>query len=214
MIEQTVVEIQSIEKESEKQIEKDKEKGGESSMIKLVYILLIYIFYIFGGLFNEKLTKNEYEYLDKNNRVKKFKFKDPLIILCTLSSFSLIISYYMSRKMKFKLFQDSKISPISFNDESILGILHTVSTFTSQLSLLYIDFIVKTIGKSCKSASLIFLYFLNSIPFINKFLKKMLNNENNSNTNKDSKDKINIKDIIKVIITTLFYQQVYFLMVY
>ena len=203
MIEQTVVEIQSIEKESEKQIEKDKEKGGESSMIKLIYILLIYIFYIFGGLFNEKLTKNEYEYLDKNNRVKKFKFKDPLIILCTLSSFSLIISYYMSRKMKFKLFQDSKISPISFNDESILGILHTVSTFTSQLSLLYIDFIVKTIGKSCKSASLIFLYFLNSIPFINKFLKKILNNENNSNSNKDSKDKINIKDIIKVIITTI-----------
>ena len=203
MIEQTVVEIQSIEKESEKQIEKDKEKGGESSMIKLVYILLIYIFYIFGGLFNEKLTKNEYEYLDKNNRVKKFKFKDPLIILCTLSSFSLIISYYMSRKMKFKLFQDSKISPISFNDESILGILHTVSTFTSQLSLLYIDFIVKTIGKSCKSASLIFLYFLNSIPFINKFWKKILNNENNSNTNKDSKDKINIKDIIKVVITTI-----------
>ena len=201
MIEQTVVEIQSIEKESEKQIEKDKEKGGESSMVKLVYILLIYIFYIFGGLFNEKLTKNEYEYLDKNNRVKKFKFKDPLIILCTLSSFSLIISYYMSRKMKFKLFQDSKISPISFNDESILGILHTVSTFTSQLSLLYIDFIVKTIGKSCKSASLIFLYFLNSIPFINKFLQKFLNNDKNNS--KKFKDKILIKDIIKVIITTL-----------
>ena len=135
------------------------------------------------------MTKNEYEYLDKNNRVKKFKFKDPLIILCTLSSFSLIISYYMSRKMKFKLFQDSKISPISFNDESILCILHTVSTFTSQLSLLYIDFIVKTIGKSCKSASLIFLYFLNSIPFINKFLKKILNNENNSNSNKYSSSK-------------------------
>ena len=44
MIEQTVVEIQSIEKESEKQIEKDKEKGGESSMIKLVYILYFWWF--------------------------------------------------------------------------------------------------------------------------------------------------------------------------
>ena len=201
MLESANVEIQSNEKDIELNTEREKQKDTQSSLTKLTYIILIYVFYIFGGLFNEKLTKNEYEFTDTNNEIKKFKFKDPLIILCTLSSFELIVSFYMSKKMKYKLFQDSKISPITFYDEAILGVLHTGSTFTSQLSLLYIDFIVKTIGKSCKSASIIFLYFLNSIPFIHNFLQKLLNN--NTGNNKNTKDKIYIKDIIKVIITTI-----------
>ena len=201
MLESANVEIQSNEKDIELNTEREKQKDTQSSLTKLTYIILIYVFYIFGGLFNEKLTKNEYEFTDTNNETKKFKFKDPLIILCTLSSFELIVSFYMSKKMKYKLFQDSKISPITFYDEAILGVLHTGSTFTSQLSLLYIDFIVKTIGKSCKSASIIFLYFLNSIPFIHNFLQKLLNN--NTGNNKNTKDKIYIKDIVKVIITTI-----------
>ena len=201
MLESANVEIQSNEKDIELNTEREKQKDTQSSLTKLTYIILIYVFYIFGGLFNEKLTKNEYEFTDTNNEIKKFKFKDPLIILCALSSFELIVSFYMSKKMKYKLFQDSKISPITFYDEAILGVLHTGSTFTSQLSLLYIDFIVKTIGKSCKSASIIFLYFLNSIPFIHNFLQKLLNN--NTGNNKNTKDKIYIKDIIKVIITTI-----------
>ena len=201
MLESANVEIQSNEKDIELNTEREKQKDTQSSLTKLTYIILIYVFYIFGGLFNEKLTKNEYEFTDTNNEIKKFKFKDPLIILCTLSSFELIVSFYMSKKMKYKLFQDSKISPITFYDEAILGVLHTGSTFTSQLSLLYIDFIVKTIGKSCKSASIIFLYFLNSIPFIHNFLQKLLNN--NTGNTKNTKDKIYIKDIIKVIITTI-----------
>ena len=201
MLESANVEIQSNEKDIELNTEREKQKDTQSSLTKLTYIILIYVFYIFGGLFNEKLTKNEYEFTDTNNETKKLKFKDPLIILCTLSSFELIVSFYMSKKMKYKLFQDSKISPITFYDEAILGVLHTGSTFTSQLSLLYIDFIVKTIGKSCKSASIIFLYFLNSIPFIHNFLQKLLNN--NTGNNKNTKDKIYIKDIIKVIITTI-----------
>jgi hypothetical protein len=199
-------------------VEKDKDKDKEhkplslseiekniieadSSYTKLTYIVLIYIFYIFGGLFNEKLTKSTYEYTDKDNNVKTFKFKYPLIILCSLSSFSFVISSYMSQKMKYKLFKDLNISPVSFYDKSIIGILHTISTFTSQLSLLYIDFIVKTIGKSCKSASIMFLYFLNSIPLCHKILKKLLNN--NIDENKSSLEKIKIKDLTKVIITTI-----------
>jgi hypothetical protein len=173
----------------------------DSSYTKLTYIILIYVFYLFGGLFNEKLTKSTYEYTDIDNNVKTFKFKYPLIILCSLSSFSLIISSYMSQKMKYKLFKNSNISPVSFYDKSIIGILHTISTFTSQLSLLYIDFIVKTIGKSCKSASIMFLYFLNSIPLCHKILKKLLNN--NIEENKSSLEKIKIKDLTKVIITTI-----------
>ena len=178
----------------------EKNDNNESSLTKLIYIALIYIFYIFGGLLNEKLTKSSYEYKDSNNNTLTFKFKDPLIILCTLSSFSLLISSYMSSKMKSKLFKDSKISPISFYDKSIIGILHTASTFTSQFSLLYVDFIVKTIGKSCKSASFLFLYFLNTIPLFNKLFKKILNNDKENNP---SPEKIRLKDLLKVILTTL-----------
>ena len=175
----------------------------ESSLTKLIYIILIYIFYIFGGILNEKITKSKYEYRNMDNTIQTFKIKDPLIILCTLSSFSLVISSYMSRKMKYKLFKDLKISPVSFYDKSIIGVLHTVSTFTSQLSLLYVDFIVKTIGKSCKSASFLFLYFLNSIPFCNKVFKKILNNNINEKENKSSTGKIQMKDLVKVVITTI-----------
>ena len=183
--------------------EKNNNNDTESSSTKLIYIILIYIFYIFGGLLNEKLTKSTYEYKDNNNNNQKFKFKYPIIILCTLSSFSLIISTYMSRKMKSKLFKDLKIAPVSFYDKSIIGILHTISTFTSQFSLLYIDFIVKTIGKSCKSASFLFLYFLNSIPLFNRFFTKILNNNINEKDNISSSDKILLKDLIKVLLTTI-----------
>ena len=207
-----------MEKENEKEKEKEKEEDNErnslihseseknnmendSSLTKLIYIILIYIFYIFGGILNEKLTKSIYEYRDSNNKIQNFRFKYPLIILCTLSSFSLLVSSYMSQKMKSKLFKDSKISPISFYDKSIIGILHTASTFTSQLSLVYIDFIVKTIGKSCKSASFLFLYFLNSMSFCNKLFRKILNN--NKEKNKSSPEKVQLKDLIKVILTTI-----------
>ena len=105
--------------------------------------------------------------------------------------------------MKSKLFKDLKIAPVSFYDKSIIGILHTISTFTSQFSLLYIDFIVKTIGKSCKSASFLFLYFLNSIPLFNKFFKKILNNNIIEKDNKSSSEKISLKDLIKVLLTTI-----------
>ena len=73
--------------------------------------------------------------------------------------------------MKKKYFNSNIESPILFRDKSIIGILHIVSSFTAQTALIYLDFIVKTIGKSCKSASIMFIYFLNTIPFCNKLLK-------------------------------------------
>ena len=196
--------IKEIDNERNSLIYSESQKNimeNDSSLTKLIYVVLIYVFYIFGGILNEKLTKSTYKYRDSNNKIQNFRFKYPLIILCALSSFSLLVSSYMSQKMKSKLYKDSKISPISFYDKSIIGILHTASTFTSQLSLLYIDFIVKTIGKSCKSASFLFLYFLNSMPFCNKLFRKILNN--NTEKNKSSPEKVQLKDLIKVILTTI-----------
>ncbi len=171
----------------------------ESSLTKLRYIILLYVFYLFSGLFNEKLTKTLYEYKDNENNIKKLRFKYPSISLCILSFFSFIISSYMSKNMKKKIFKEEIISPISFHDKSIIGVLYTISTFTSQIALIYLDFIVKTIGKNCKSASIMFIYFLNTIPFCNKLLKKCLNN-NQKDSKKD--EKILTKDVIKVIMTT------------
>ena len=169
------------------------EEKKYTSITKMIYIILLYVFYLFGGLFNEKLTKTEYEYLDENNNIQILKFKYPAISLCFPSILSFAISYFMLNKMK------KTESPISFHDKSIIGILYIISSFSSQTALIYLDFIVKTIGKSCKSASIMFIYFLNTIPFCNKLLKRLLNN------NKLSGDKnapILLKDIIKVLMTT------------
>ena len=170
-----------------------KEEKKHTSITKMIYIILLYVFYLFGGLFNEKLTKTEYEYLDENNNIQILKFKYPSISLCFPSILSFAISYFMLNKMK------KTESPISFHDKSIIGILYIISSFSSQTALIYLDFIVKTIGKSCKSASIMFIYFLNTIPFCNKLLKRLLNNNKLSG---DKNTPILLKDIIKVLMTT------------
>ena len=189
-----------MEKE-EKNGEKYKEKKNnqeDSSFTKMIYIILLYVFYLFGGLFNERLTKTEYEYIDENNKKNLLRFKYPTISLCFPSILSFCISSFMLRKMKNKYFSSKIESPISFMDKSIIGIFHIISSFTAQTALIYLDFIVKTIGKSCKSASIMFIYFLNTIPCCNKLLKKLLNN----NTKEEKKEKILMKDVIKVLMTT------------
>ena len=180
-------------KKNGEKVNRYKEEKKHTSITKMIYIILLYVFYLFGGLFNEKLTKTEYEYLDENNNIQILKFKYPSISLCFPSILSFTISYFMLNKKK------KTESPISFHDKSIIGILYIISSFSSQTALIYLDFIVKTIGKSCKSASIMFIYFLNTIPFCNKLLKRLLNN------NKLSGDKnapILLKDIIKVLMTT------------
>ena len=180
-------------KKNGEKVNRYKEEKKHTSITKMIYIILLYVFYLFGGLFNEKLTKTEYEYLDENNNIQILKFKYPAISLCFPSILSFAISYFMLNKMK------KTESPISFHDKSIIGILYIISSFSSQTALIYLDFIVKTIGKSCKSASIMFIYFLNTIPFCNKLLKRLLNNNKLSG---DKNTPILLKDIIKVLMTT------------
>ena len=180
-------------KKNGEKVNRYKEEKKHTSITKMIYIILLYVFYLFGGLFNEKLTKTEYEYLDENNNIQILKFKYPSISLCFPSILSFAISYFMLNKMK------KTESPISFHDKSIIGILYIISSFSSQTALIYLDFIVKTIGKSCKSASIMFIYFLNTIPFCNKLLKRLLNNNKLSG---DKNTPILLKDIIKVLMTT------------
>ena len=190
------------EKNGENEKKLNKTINEDTSTTKFIYIILLYVFYLLGGLFNEKLTKTEYEYIDTGNNKTLFKFKYPTINLCLPSIFSFCISSFMLKKMKPKYLKsnnDNDESPISFHDKSIIGILHIISAITAQTALIYLDFIVKTIGKSCKSASIMFIYFLNTYPLCNKLLKKLLNNNKSES---DNKNKILIKDVIKVIMTT------------
>ena len=189
--------MEKKEKNGEK-YEKEINPQEDSSFTKMIYIILLYVFYLFGGLYNERLTKTEYEYIDENNKKNLLRFKYPTISLCFPSILSFCISSFMLRKMKNKYFSSKIESPISFMDKSIIGIFHIISSFTAQTALIYLDFIVKTIGKSCKSASIMFIYFLNTIPCCNKLLKKLLNN----NTKEEKKEKILMKDVIKVLMTT------------
>ena len=189
--------MEKKEKNGEK-YEKEINPQEDSSFTKMIYIILLYVFYLFGGLYNERLTKTEYEYIDENNKKNVLRFKYPTISLCFPSILSFCISSFMLRKMKNKYFTSEIESPISLRDKSIIGILHIISSFTAQTALIYLDFIVKTIGKSCKSASIMFIYFLNTIPFCNKLLKQLLNN----NAKEEKKEKILMKDVIKVLMTT------------
>ena len=93
-------EKKEIKENSEAFKEKDNlnTETNESSLTKMIYIILLYVFYLFGGLFNEKLTKTLYEYKDKENNTKQLRFKYPAISLCTLSILSFCISSYMSKK--------------------------------------------------------------------------------------------------------------------
>ena len=190
--------METKEKNGEKE-NNNKLNNTESSLTKMIYIILLYVFYLFGGLFNERLTKTEYEYIDEKGNKNILKFKYPSISLFLPSILSFCISSFMLKNMKNKYFNSKMESPISFRDKSIIGILYIISSFTAQTALIYLDFIVKTIGKSCKSASIMFIYFLNTIPFCNRLLKKLLNN---NTKNEDKKDKILMKDVIKVLMTT------------
>ena len=172
----------------------DLQDQKENSLTKTILIFLIYAFYLLGGLFNEKLTKTNYS-TDNTNIIR---FKYPSISLCSLSFLSIIISSFMSSKTRNKLKLNPSLNPISFRDKSIIGIFYSISMFSSQISLLYLDFIVKTIGRSLKSAAIMFLFFLNSIPLFSNILKKVLNNNE-----KEASNKISSKDLIKVTMTTI-----------
>ena len=59
--------MEKKEKNGEK-YEKEINPQEDSSFTKMIYIILLYVFYLFGGLYNERLTKTEYEYIDENNK--------------------------------------------------------------------------------------------------------------------------------------------------
>ena len=86
--------METKEKNGEKE-NNNKINNTESSFTKMIYIILLYVFYLFGGLFNERLTKTEYEYIDEKGNKNILKFKYPSISLFLPSILSFCISSFM-----------------------------------------------------------------------------------------------------------------------
>ena len=130
-------------------------------LTNIICISILYISFTIQGIYEEKIYSSKYTftYINKNQemRIKEFKFKEPNLNFVIISVLSVVISgiIILSKRMDKKLF--------SFKDKMILGVLYTVGKYCNENSLKYLDFISKTIAKSCKSLSskldLIILYF-------------------------------------------------------
>ena len=176
--------------------EKNKESSG--TFTKLIYILLLYAFFLLAGIFEERIFKNTYSYINhETGETIKSKFKSPSIALFITSISSLIFSYLGYNIQISKLSEKSE-NPFTIIDKIILGSLYILSQFTAQSSLQFLDFIIKVIGKSCKSASIMIVNILYNIPIIGTLFNKLLNVKENKN----SHNEITLKDIIKVSLTT------------
>lgn len=97
-------------------------------------------------------------------------------------------------------------------DKFILGIYNLISRVCAEKSLKYVDFIMKIIGKSCKSGAsklinfinlinlilVILTYYLYSLPLLGDVFKKLINLEDQG-----KKEHPELKDdLIKVCLTT------------
>ena len=85
-------------------------------------------------------------------------------------------------------------SPISLIDKLLIGFYYIGSKYWADSSLNYLDYIIKVVGKSCKSASIIIIAILFNLPIIGAIFKKLVNVQ--------SVKKIKTTDIYKVILTT------------
>ena len=177
--------------------QKPKNEEHNENISKLIYILLLYTFFLLAGIYEEKIFKNTYSNINnETGETVKSKFNSPTIALFITSISSLMFSS-IGYSIQLNKLKDKTINPFTFIDRIILGTLYILSQFTAQSSLQFLDFIIKVIGKSCKSASMMIVNILYNLPGIDFLFNKLLNVKNNK-----SKSEITLNDIFKVSLTT------------
>ena len=192
-----MVKIENLKIKNEKNPELKIEESNEN-ITKFIYILFLYTFFILAGIYEEKIYKNTYSYINnETGETVKSKFHSPTIALFITSISSLIFSS-IGYTIQINKLKDKTVNPFTFIDRIILGTLYILSQLTAQSSLQFLDFIIKVIGKSCKSASMMIVNILYNIPIIGTLFNKLLNVKENKN----SHNEITLKDIIKVSLTT------------
>ena len=188
--------IENPKIKNDKNPELKKEESNEN-ITKFIYILFLYTFFILAGIYEEKIYKNTYSYINnETGETVKSKFHSPTIALFITSISSLIFSS-IGYTIQINKLKDKTVNPFTFIDRIILGTLYILSQLTAQSSLQFLDFIIKVIGKSCKSASMMIVNILYSLPGIGFLFNKLLNVKNNK-----SKIEITLNDIFKVSLTT------------
>jgi len=119
---------------------------------------------------------------------------------------------YINFSLKLLLRKTYKNDLLGKKDKFILGVYNLVSRICAEKSLKYIDFVIKIIGKSCKSGAskkiksfiilflniVILTYYLYSLPLLGDIFKKLINIKD-----QNKKDHPQLKeDLIKVCLTT------------
>jgi hypothetical protein len=168
------------------------DKKENETLTKIFFIIALYVAFLFSGIFEEKLYKGSY--FSHSDPSKKIKFSHPVIAIFTNSVISFIIASIALKSTK-----KPDATPFEKNDKLLLGTYYMLSRTTSENSLNYLDFISKIIGKSCKSVSIILIYFLYNVPFIGEYvLKKLVNQKTDTAIHTHG-----YNDLVKVVITTL-----------
>lgn len=170
--------------------------GGKSESIqKIIMIALLYFFFVLSGIFEEKLFKNNYKVSGNPN--KTTKLKDPFFSLFSVSLVSSVISvigYTLSKGY----IKNKGASPISNIDVPVLGGYYMAAKYSAEYSMQYVDYLMKVIIKSCKSASIVGIGLLYNIPIVGSFFDYLLRQKGKKKTVNYTK-----KDVLKVIITTI-----------
>lgn len=150
--------------EEKKDIKEDNQKS-DSPIIKAILILLLYLLFILSGIQEEKQYKTKYP--SPNSSSSYVQLKHPTISIFMVSIVTSIISivgYSIAKKQ----IKHPEEAPFHSMDRPLLGIYYIFSKYSSEYSIQYVDYIIKVIGKSCKSASSKKLYItLNSYDDIN-----------------------------------------------
>jgi hypothetical protein len=121
----------------------------ESFISKGLFICLLYIFFILSGYFEEKQYNTQY-FSSQHNTT--FKMKHPSLSIFIVSIFSSIISYIGYSLTKHNI-KHKGTSPFNKMDKPLIGMYSILSKYSAEYSIQYVDYIIKVIGKSCKSAS-------------------------------------------------------------
>ena len=151
--------IENPKIKNDKNPELKKEESNEN-ISKLIYILLLYTFFLLAGIYEEKIFKNTYSNINnETGETVKSKFHSPTIALFITSISSLIFSS-IGYTFQLNKLKDKTVNPFTIIDRIILGSLYILSQYTSQWSLQFLDFIIKVVGKSCKSASMMIVNIL------------------------------------------------------
>ena len=113
-------------------------------IIDILLIAIVYTAFTVDGIYEEKLYKTTY--IDKASG-NNFEFQDNFLRTFLISLFSSIVSGIM--KYFYKV--TTKQVLMKKKDKLILGSMYFFSRSANGLSISYLDYISKTIGKSCKS---------------------------------------------------------------